>query len=142
MNEDVRYSIGQICTDLELSLRTVRYYEELGLLPGTRRRKGGRRTYGADEIERLRFIQRLKHLGLTLEEIGQLNRVYAIRGSTRAMMERLRDLLELRLKGIETKIGELRALRTEMTAYLERVDRRINDLRTHQEDRTNGNGRS
>jgi DNA-binding transcriptional MerR regulator len=142
MNEKVRYSIGQICADLELSLRTVRYYEELGLLPGIRRRKGGRRTYGADELERLRFIQRLKHLGLTLEEIGQLNRVYAIRGSTRAMMERLRHLLELRLRGIETKIGELRALRTEMTSYLERVDRRINDLRTLEEDRTNGNGRS
>ena len=53
-------SIGEICDKTGLSARTVRYYEELGLLPGVRRRKAGRRVYGPDEEERLRFITRLK----------------------------------------------------------------------------------
>ena len=82
-------TIREICEHTGLSPRTVRYYEELGLLPGVRRRAGGRRVYGADELERLRFIQRLKALGLALAEIRDLNAVHAIGGSTRAMLERL-----------------------------------------------------
>src|SRR5262245_29601727 len=53
-------TIAQVSDVTGLSARTLRYYEELGLLPGVRRRAGGRRVYGADEIQRLRFIQRLK----------------------------------------------------------------------------------
>ena len=60
-----------MCEQTGLSARTVRYYEELGLLPGVRRRSGGRRVYGTDELERLRFIQRLKALGLSLAEIKE-----------------------------------------------------------------------
>ena len=64
--------IREVCDQTGLSARTVRYYEELGLLPGVRRRNGGRRVYAADELERLRFIQRLKTLGLSLAEIREL----------------------------------------------------------------------
>ena len=83
-------AIGEVCEITGLSARTVRYYEELELLPGVRRRAGGRRVYGADEIERLRFIQRLKALGLALTEIKELNAVYAIGGSTRALLALVR----------------------------------------------------
>ena len=86
--EELR-SIREVCDSTGLSARTVRYYEELGLLPDVRRRAGGRRVYGPDEIERLRFIQRLKTLGLSLAEVKDLNAVYGIGGSTRAMLERL-----------------------------------------------------
>ncbi len=56
--EEGLLSISQVRELTGLSARTIRYYEELGLLPGVRRRAGGRRVYGADELERLRFIQR------------------------------------------------------------------------------------
>ena len=84
MPEPLTLSIREVCARSGLSARTVRYYEELGLLPGVRRRAGGRRVYGGDELERLRFIHRLKVLGLSLEEIRELNAVHAIAGSTRA----------------------------------------------------------
>ena len=87
-------SIQQACDLTGLSPRTVRDWEELGLLPGVPRRNGGRRVYGADGVERLRFIRRLKALGLSLAEIKELNAVYAIAGSTQAMLERLDDLLQ------------------------------------------------
>ena len=90
---DSLYAIGEVCETTGLSARTVRYYEELGLLPGVRRRAGGRRVYGPDELERLRFIQRLKALGLSLADVKELNVVYAIAGSTRAMLERLDEQL-------------------------------------------------
>jgi MerR family transcriptional regulator, repressor of the yfmOP operon len=134
--------ISLVCRELELSPRTIRYYEELGLLPGVRRRNGGRRVYGTDEIERLRFIQKLKQLGLTLEEIAQLNAVYAIRGSTRAMLERLRELLDTRLKEIAAKVQDLQMLQSEMGNYLDRVEQRIGDLRAREEEKVYANSRS
>ena len=104
-----------------LSARTLRYYEELGLLPGVRRRAGGRRVYGADEIERLRFIQRLKALGLSLAEIKGLNAVYGIEGSTRAMLGRLDDLLGRHLSEIDARIEQLMGLRDEISKYRDHV---------------------
>lgn len=114
-------TISEVGAATGLSARTLRYYEELGLLPGVRRRAGGRRVYGSDEIERLRFIQRLKALGLSLAEVKQLNAVYAIGGSTRAMLERLDVLLGRRLADLDARIAELRDLRDEIQTYRERV---------------------
>ena len=119
------HSIREVCDSTGLSPRTVRYYEELGLLPGVRRRAGGRRVYGPDEIERLRFIQRLKTLGLSLAEVKELNAVYAIGGSTRAMLERLGQLLGHRLEDLDARIGELAMLRDEIQRYRDHVDGRL-----------------
>ena len=108
-----------------LSARTLRYYEELGLLPGVRRRAGGRRVYGADELERLRFIQRLKQLGLSLAEIKQLNAIYAMAGSTRDMLGKLDQLLLGHLEALDARLEELSGLREEIGHYRARVTRRI-----------------
>jgi MerR family transcriptional regulator, copper efflux regulator len=128
------HSVRQVCDKIGVSARTLRYYEELGLLPGVRRRSGGRRAYGHDEIERLRFIQRLKSLGLSLQEVGELNAVYAIHGSTRAMLDKLRELLRQHLAGLEEKVRDLQTLQTEMKRYLEHVERRADDLAERERD--------
>ena len=117
-------SIAEVRSHAGVSARTLRYYEEMGLLPGVRRRAGGRRVYGADEIERLRFISRLKALGLSLAEIKELNAVYGIAGSTRAMLGRLDELLARHRTDVESRIAELVALRDEIDAYRDRVGRR------------------
>jgi DNA-binding transcriptional MerR regulator len=114
-------SIREVCAATGLSPRTVRYYEELGLLPGVRRRAGGRRVYGPDELERLRFVQRLKAMGLSLEEVRELNAVHAIGGSTRGMLARLDQLLARRLEELDARIAELRRLRDEIAKYRARV---------------------
>jgi DNA-binding transcriptional MerR regulator len=118
-------SIAQVREQVGVSARTLRYYEELGLLPGVRRRAGGRRVYGSDELERLRFIQRLKALGLTLAEIKQLNAVYAIGGSTLALLERLDELLGRHQSELDARIGDLMALRGEIGKYRDHVRSRI-----------------
>jgi len=121
-------TISEVSDITGLSPRTVRYYEELELLPDVRRRAGGRRVYGADEIERLRFIQRLKTLGLSLAEIKQLNAVYAIGGSTRAMLERLQEVLSARGGELDERIEELMKLRDDIGRYRDHVVRRIDGL--------------
>lgn len=120
-------SIAEVCARTGLSPRTVRYYEEIGLLPGVRRSKGGRRVYGADELERLGFITRLKALGLSLAEIGELNAVYGIAGSTRAMLERLHGLLGAHLEDVDRRLAELGALRRELADYREHVEVRVRE---------------
>jgi len=114
-------TISEVREVTGLSARTLRYYEELGLLPGVRRRAGGRRVYGADELQRLRFIQRLKALGLSLAEVKELNAVYAIAGSTQAMLGRLDVVLGRRLADLDARIAELEGLRGEIQSYRERV---------------------
>ena len=118
-------SISEVCATTGLSARTVRYYEEVGLLPGVRRRTGGRRVYGADELERLSFIQRLKTLGLSLAAIKELNAVYAIGGSTHDMLQRLDASLGHRLNELDDRIAELRELRGEIGHYRDRIRGRI-----------------
>ncbi len=77
-------------------------------MPGVRRRAGGRRVYGHDELERLRFIQRLKALGLSLAEISELNAVYAIGGSTRAHARAASTSCSARhLRELDARIAEL-----------------------------------
>ena len=120
--------IGGVCEHTGLSARTVRYYEELGLLPGVRRRTGGRRVYGPDELERLGFIQRLKRLGLSLAEIKELNRVYALGGSTLAMLERLDGVLGARAAEVAAQIAELETLRDDLLRYRRHVRRRVGAL--------------
>ena len=100
---------------------------ELGLLPGVRRRAGGRRVYGEDELERLAFIQRLKSLGLSLQEIKELNAVYAIAGSTQAMLQRLDKLLAQHEGDLAARIEELQGLQGEIGRYRERVAQRIRE---------------
>jgi DNA-binding transcriptional MerR regulator len=118
-------SISQVRELTGLSARTIRYYEELGLLPGVRRRAGGRRVYGPDEIERLRFIQRLKAMGLSLAQVKELNAVYGIAGSTLDMLRRLDGLLGRRLGDLDLRIGELSSLRDEIQSYQSHVRQRI-----------------
>lgn len=118
------WAIAEVCQRTGLSPRTVRYYEEIGLLPGIRRRAGGRRIYGPDELERLGFIHRLKGLGLSLAEIGELNAVYAIGGSTAAMLARLRDLLEVHVKDVDQRIGDLEGLREDLVRYRDHIEAR------------------
>ena len=129
-NSGAELSIAEVCERTSLSARTVRYYEELGLLPDVRRKAGARRVYGADEVERIRFIQRLKKLGLSLAEIRDLSDVHAIGGSTAAMLDRLDEVLAQRLSELDARIGELAGLRDQIEKYRARVASRAGALRT------------
>ena len=126
--EEALASIAEVRAETGVSARTLRYYEELGLLPGVRRRASGRRVYGPDEIERLRFIQRLKRLGLSLAEVKELNAVYAIGGSTHDMLLRLEEQLDAHAASIQARIRELEGLQGELRQYQHHVAKRIRDL--------------
>jgi len=109
-----------------VSARTIRYYGELGLLRAAERGPGGRRRYREDALERLRFIARLKRLGLTLEEIGDLNARFS-KGATPAMLEALTGMLDQRLIQVEEGLAELARLKTDLRSYRERIQHKLQD---------------
>jgi len=64
--------IGELAERTGLSLRTIRHYDEVGLLPASARTGGGFRVYTEADFERLTHIKRMKPLGFSLEEIAEL----------------------------------------------------------------------
>ena len=66
------HQIGEVAKDVGLSLRTIRHYEEVGLVPPSGRTSGGFRLYTDDDIERLRLVKHMKPLEFSLEEMREL----------------------------------------------------------------------
>ncbi|MEK6312532.1 MULTISPECIES: MerR family transcriptional regulator [Curtobacterium] len=67
--------IGELAERAGMSLRTIRHYDEVGLLVPSGRTAGGFRVYTAEDLERLLVIRRMKPLGFTLDEMAELLRV-------------------------------------------------------------------
>ena len=72
MNAAGRMQIGEVADRIGLSLRTIRYYEEVGLAVPSARSEGGFRLYAEDDVERLRVVMQMKPLGFSLEEMREL----------------------------------------------------------------------
>ncbi|MBK0419927.1 MerR family transcriptional regulator [Leucobacter sp. CSA1] len=81
MPESGMMHIGELAERTELSLRTIRHYDEIGLLTPSGRSEGGFRLYTEDDLERLMLIRRMKPLGYSLEQMGDLLRAIDNAGS-------------------------------------------------------------
>jgi DNA-binding transcriptional MerR regulator len=119
--KDRRLKIGELARQTGLSIKTIRYYEHRGLLEKPPRTEGGYRLYGPEEIARLRFVQRAKLLGLTLEEIRELVGL-AARCNEGEIVPRLEEVLETKLEETERKMAELAAFRQNLLYYRERAE--------------------
>ncbi|HEV3045991.1 MAG TPA: MerR family transcriptional regulator [Solirubrobacteraceae bacterium] len=136
--------IGDVAKLVGTTPRTIRYYEEIGLLPEAPARPSGRhRIYTNEEVERLREVMRLKHLlGVTLEELKTLLTAEEARAEVRAQLrrddvdpERRRELLgealghiERQLELVRHRAGELAKLEHELCETRKRVKQRIREL--------------
>ena len=114
--------IGELATRANVTPRTIRYYESLGLLPKPKRGTA-QRTYDAITLERLRKIDQLKALGLELDEISEVIELYFADPSHRAPKAKVLALLRAHLGDVDYKLGELRALRTDLVAHIKQFER-------------------
>jgi len=112
--------IGEVAAQLGLNPRTLRYYEALGLLPAPARTLRGYRVYDEDTVQRLAFISKTKSLGLTLKEIGQ---ILALRESGQLPCSSVQHMLQEHAERIDRHIAQLRALKADLTALLNRWHR-------------------
>jgi MerR family copper efflux transcriptional regulator len=133
--DDVQMQIGQVATRTELSITTVRHYDEVGLVTPSARSTGGFRLYTEADVERLLVIRRMKPLGFTLAEMKDLLDSLDVLASDSATEGRrtiaARALQECRSKAEESaaKLKKHLAYAEELTGLLsvraeETVDRR------------------
>jgi DNA-binding transcriptional MerR regulator len=125
--------IGEVAKRVGTTPRTIRYYEELGLLGEGARAAGSHRTYAERDVDRLRDALRLKGLlGLTLDELGAIMEREESRDALRAELtadgtpvRRRREILEQGLAHVERQLELARARRDEIAALeTELADRR------------------
>jgi DNA-binding transcriptional MerR regulator len=122
------YTITELAREFDITPRTIRFYEDQGLISPKREGSGGRvRVYGARDRTRLKLTLRGKRLGLTLSEIkdlvdmydspkdssAQLQRFLAVLGRHREMLEQQREDLELTLSEIALHEAQCRRLLAE-----------------------------
>lgn len=114
MMSERRYRIGQLSAICGLTQRTIRYYDELGLLKSKSRTRGGQRIYTDSDIVYIRRIMQLKALSFSLEEIGRIIRLGGDDDSGEkrrvVLLEGYRQKLEnalARKKALEAEIAEL-----------------------------------
>lgn len=75
MTEETTMRIGEVAERTELSFRTLRHYDEIGLVEPSARTEGGFRLYTEDDVRRIMLVRRMKPLGFTLDEMGDLLQV-------------------------------------------------------------------
>lgn len=107
--------IGQVTTLSGVPIRTIRYYESLGLLKSSGRTEGGFRQFSADILARLSFIKRAQSLGLSLQEIGEILAVY---DSGKPPCDQVQQKLEEKILEIERQVEHLLSLRGELQGLL------------------------
>jgi DNA-binding transcriptional MerR regulator len=124
--------IGEVAELTGTTPRTIRYYEEIGLLPGSGREQGKHRSYTEADVERVREIIRLRSLlGLSLDELSRLLEAQAARAELRRKLEQTeqlgerRQLLEEALGHITTQLELVRGRRNE----LEKLEQELVDKR-------------
>ena len=111
------YPIGELSRMVNLTQRTIRYYEEIGLLHSVRRIENGKRVYTDDDLRRLKFINRLKVLGLSLAEMVALEKIYRQQRNNREIIPKLIAILDERAAQIDERILQLAALKKEIREY-------------------------
>lgn len=113
--------IGELAKLSNTSTKTIRFYEESGLLPLPARSASGYRDYGPEIVDRLRFIHRCQAAGLTLQKVRQ---ILAIHDRGEVPCEHVREVLNTRLDQVRAQIGELAALEDHLQTLLDHASHR------------------
>jgi len=119
------YTIGDLARELDVSTRTIRYYEERGLLRPQRTINTQQRLYTPGDRVRLKLLLRARGLGFRLEDIRELFEIYDATHDERRQGQRLRGMIVERLEQVETQLQDLTDLRDELRDALAAVDRQI-----------------
>lgn len=109
-------SIGRVAEIVRMNVPTIRYYEEIGLMPAVLRTESNRRIYKQADIRRLNFIRHARELGFDLDSIRQL---LTLTGLPDEPCEEADQIARAHLTDVEHKMARLAALRKELRAMIE-----------------------
>lgn len=106
--------IGVLAAQSQCSVPTIRYYEQIGLIP-LASRAAGRRLYGEDDVRRLTFIRRCRDFGFPLEQVKEMVHLYE--NGDRDCRE-VRDIAQRHLVEVKKRMGELRELEKSLSKFV------------------------
>ncbi|HEY1158836.1 MAG TPA: heavy metal-responsive transcriptional regulator [Arthrobacter sp.] len=106
--------IGETAAAAGLTAKTLRFYEDRGLLPAADRAPNGYRDYSEETVSRLEFIRRGRTAGLTLAQISD---ILSVRDLGQAPCVHVTDLLANQLRDLDAQIAELTALRATVAEF-------------------------
>ena len=114
-----RLQIGEVSKASQVPIKTIRYYEELGLIQAIERTTGGFRLFAPDVLLRLAFIKRAQGLGLSLHEIGD---ILAIHDQGNRPCHEVTQTLKAKVTEIEQRIAELTLLKQQLQGLISGAD--------------------
>ena len=110
--------IGELARQTGVTTKTIRYYEDIGLIPEPARYYNNYREYPDEAVERLLFIRDAQATGLTLTEIGS---ILELREEGHGTCNHIVELLETHLRELDKHIRDLRETRTQLAAMTDRA---------------------
>jgi DNA-binding transcriptional MerR regulator len=113
--------IGELARSLGITTRTLRLYEQMGLIDPPQRTEGGIRYYTKEDILRIKFVLKVKELGLSLKQMQELAEIYRQTKMPDRIMPRLIEILDAHTDAIHRKIGKLSSLARDIAEYRKRI---------------------
>ncbi len=110
--------IGDLAGRTGLTVKTLRFYEQAGVLPEAARLPSGYRDYDDSALTRLQFVKAAQAAGLTLREIRQ---VIVVRDNDGSPCQHVADLLDAHAADLDQRIAELTALRADISRLRDRA---------------------
>ena len=110
--------IGELAKRADVSTQTIRYYEEIGIVPEPERTASGYRDYDKSALERLQFIRAAQAVSLSL---GEIREIIAFRDRGQTPCAHVTDLMDQRVRTLSEHISELEQMRTELQNLLEKA---------------------
>lgn len=127
MKSQESVQIGALAKKLGITTRTIRYYEEIGIMGKSKRLGGGTRTYSREDILRLKFILKLKDMGVSLREIQELSEIFDINAQNfTTITPKLIEILDQHISKVDDKIASLSSLRQDIVEYRVRITDMLN----------------
>lgn len=118
-DDDSVFPIGGLSEASGVSPPTIRYYEEIGLIPPARRSAAGRRYYAREDVARLTFIRRCRDFGFGIEQVRLLSGLSTREDSDCAAV---RDVAAAHLASVRRKMDELRRLDGQLDQFVRACD--------------------
>lgn len=109
-------SIGELSRRVAVKVPTIRYYEQIGLLPAPPRTEGRQRRYAAQDVSHLRFIRHARELGFEVEDIREL---LSLSARPEQPCEPADHIVLRHLESVERRIAQLKLLRSELRHMLD-----------------------
>ena len=126
MNNKVTYSIGELAKEFDITTRSIRFYEDEGLL--SPRRQGQQRIYTNKDRVRLKLILRGKRLGFSLAETRRLFELYDADNSSAAQLEKVLELVSEKKHSLKQQMEDINVLLTELSGLEQRCQDELENI--------------